>query len=68
VRTEAIEESDHWLHFKKKIGKKKSYDVAFSLTDIPPAITASAKEPLDPGLVARAKYVTNLTAPKLPRD
>lgn len=68
LRTEAIEESDHWLRFKKKISKKKSYDVALSLTDIPPAIAARAKEALDPALVEKAKYAPNLAAPKPARD
>ena len=68
LRTEAIEERDHWLRIKKKVSKKKSYDVAFSLTDIPPAIATRAKESLDPALIERAKYVANLTPPKPVRD
>ena len=68
LRTEAIEENDHWLHFKKKVGKKKSYDVALSLTDLPPVIAVRTKDALDPALVERAKYVPNLAAPKPARD
>lgn len=68
LRTEAIEEGDHWLRIKKKVSKKKSYDVALSLTDIPPAIAVRVKDAIDPALVERAKYSANLAVPKPPRD
>jgi hypothetical protein len=64
ARTEAIDETDHWLRYKKKFGKKKVREVPVGLTDLPATLVARAKDMVDPVKMEDARYAANLNLPK----
>ena len=64
LRTEAIDEGDHWAFVKKKFGKKKLRDIPATLSDLPAALAARGPGDLNPDAVAAARYVANLSLPK----
>lgn len=63
-RTEAIDEGEHWLLYKKKFGKKKIREVPAMLSDLPPALVPRARYVLDPAKVMNARYAANLSLTK----
>ncbi len=63
-RTEAIDETDHWVRYKKKFGKKKVREVPAGLTDLPPALAIRSKVTIDPAQLEEARYAANLALPK----
>lgn len=64
ARTEAIDESDHWVRYKKKFGKKKVREVPAGLTELPPALAVRSKVNIDPAQLEEARYAANLALPK----
>lgn len=64
ARTEAIDEAEHWLRYKKKFGKKKLREVPAGLADLPVALVARAKNVVDPAKMEGARYAANLNMPK----
>lgn len=64
ARTEAIDEAEHWLSYKKKFGKKKVRDALVGLVDLPPALVPRIKGGVDAAQINAARYTPNLTLPK----
>ena len=67
MRTDAIDETDHWLHYPKKVGKKRkatTYVVAAALADIPAAVAQIVPVGLDPKSLEKARYKANFSMPK----
>lgn len=67
MRTDAIDESEHWFHYPKKVGKKKSatsYMVAVSLAGIPVSVALRSPLGLDPQALTKARYKANFAVPK----
>ena len=64
ARTEAIDETEHWLRYKKKFGKKKVRDALVGLVDLPAPLAARSKDLLDATKMEDARYMPNLTLPK----
>jgi hypothetical protein len=63
-RTEAIDEAEHWLRYKKKFGKKKVRDVPVGLADLPAMLAPRSKDGIDAAKVEEARYAPNLSLPK----
>lgn len=64
ARTEAIEEAEHWLSYKKKISKKKVRDTLVGLVDLPTTLAVRAKGGVEAAKIEAARYTPNLTLPK----
>lgn len=64
ARTEAIDESEHWLRYKKKFGKKKVWEVPAGLMDLPATLVTRSKTVVDPAKLEDARYAANLNLPK----